>query len=204
MKNNDKKAHIMRHRSEVKDAPGNVRLGDDVTKENSELIARLLDNEGITSAWYFNGSVYAKVKDKRVKFDILDDIDHKIPLGSLPHQRANLTTPPGFAIKSPSLPGAGIGAWAETFVPKFTILGVYEGLIHTVDKKEDLYSWQVDKQGTYGTYNIDAEDPACSSWLRFVNSPAKYQQENVVPILCEGIIFYMTSRDVKPGEELLV
>ncbi|XP_062583069.1 uncharacterized protein LOC134244832 [Saccostrea cucullata] len=128
----------------------------------------------------------------------------KIPLGSLPHQRANLTTPAGFAIKSSSLPGAGMGAWAETFVPKFTILGVYEGLIHTVDKKDDFYSWQVDKQGTNGTYNIDAEDPACSNWLRFVNSPAKYQQENVVPITCEGIIFYMTSRDVEPGEELLV
>ncbi|XP_062585764.1 histone-lysine N-methyltransferase set-17-like [Saccostrea cucullata] len=117
----------------------------------------------------------------------------KIPLGSLPHQRANLTTPPGFAIKSSSLPGAGMGAWAETFVPKFTILGVYEGLIHTVDK-----------QGTDGSYNIDAEDPACSNWLRFVNSPAKYTQENVIPIKCKGIIFYMTSRDVEPGEELLV
>ncbi|XP_062589909.1 uncharacterized protein LOC134251505 [Saccostrea cucullata] len=62
----------------------------------------------------------------------------------------------------------------------------------------------VDKQGTNGTYNIDAENPACSNWLRFVNSPAKYQQENVIPITCEGIIFYMTSRGVKPGEELLV
>ncbi|XP_062613848.1 uncharacterized protein LOC134275596 [Saccostrea cucullata] len=75
---NDKKAHIMRKRSIVKEAPGNIRLGDDVTKENSELIARLLDSEGVSSAWYFNGAVYAQVKKKRVKFDILDDIAHKV------------------------------------------------------------------------------------------------------------------------------
>ncbi|XP_062596400.1 histone-lysine N-methyltransferase set-17-like, partial [Saccostrea cucullata] len=126
-----------------------------------------------------------------------DFIKHGVQSSKYKHipnaKRANLTTPSGFAIKSSSLPGAGMGAWAETFVPKFTILGVYEGLIIPVDK-----------QGTNGTYNIDAEDPACSNWLRFVNSPAKYQQENVVPITCEGIIFYMTSRDVEPGEELLV
>ncbi|XP_062598939.1 uncharacterized protein LOC134260392 [Saccostrea cucullata] len=66
----------------------------------------------------------------------------------------------------------------------------------------NLISQGVDKQGTNGTYNIDAEDPACSNWLRFVNSPAKYQQENVVPITCEGIIFYMTSRDVEPEVDL--
>ncbi|XP_062604976.1 uncharacterized protein LOC134266766 [Saccostrea cucullata] len=78
MTNNDKKAHIMRKRSKVKAAPGNIRLGDDVTKENGELIARLLDCEGVSSAWYFNGSVYGEVKKKRVKFDILDDIAHKV------------------------------------------------------------------------------------------------------------------------------
>lgn len=78
MRNNDKKANIMRCRSAVKDSPGNVRLGDDVTKENRELIVRLIDHESITSAWYFNGSVYGNVKGKRVKFDILDDIDFKV------------------------------------------------------------------------------------------------------------------------------
>lgn len=78
MKNNDRKAHIMRHRSSVKNAPGKIRIGDDVTKENSELIKRLIDTEGVTSAWFFNGSVYGTVKGKRVKFDILDDIEYKV------------------------------------------------------------------------------------------------------------------------------
>ena len=62
----------------MKESPGNVRLGDDVTKENRDLIARLLDHESVTSAWYFNGAVFGSVKGKRVKFDILDDIDLKV------------------------------------------------------------------------------------------------------------------------------
>ena len=63
---------------------------------------------------------------------------------------------------------------------------------------------QVDKQGSNGTYVIDAADPSCSNWLRFVNSPTKVSEENVIPVSCEGIIFYMTTRDVEPGTELLV
>ena len=78
MVNNDKKAQIMRKRSTMKKAPGNVRIGDDVTKDNSALITRLVDNESVTSAWYFNGSIYGDVKGKRVRFDIFDDIDAKV------------------------------------------------------------------------------------------------------------------------------
>ena len=52
---------------------------------------------------------------------------------------------------------------------------------------------QVDKQGSNGTYVIDAADPSCSNWLRFVNSPTKVSEENVIPVSCEGIIFYMTT-----------
>ena len=62
----------------------------------------------------------------------------------------------------------------------------------------------MDKQGSNGTYVIDAADPACSNWLRFVNSPTTHTEENVPPVPCAGIVFYMTSRDVEPGTELLV
>lgn len=128
----------------------------------------------------------------------------EIPLGSPPHQRANLSTPHEFSIKLSSIPGAGMGAWADQFIPRYTILGVYEGVIHTRESDSDLYSWQVDKHGSNGTYIIDAADPACSNWLRYANSPTSHRQENVIPVPCAGIVFYMTSRDVEPGTELLV
>ena len=67
-----------------------------------------------------------------------------------------------------------------------------------------FWPYQVHKQGINGTYVIDAADPSCSNWLRFVNSPTKVSEENIIPVSCEGIFFYKTTRDVKLGTELLV
>ena len=54
----------------------NVRLVDDVTKHN---ISRLRNCKEFESAWYFNCSVYGKAFDeKRIIFDIFDDINNKI------------------------------------------------------------------------------------------------------------------------------
>ena len=56
-----------------------VRLVDDVTKHNMGLITRLRNCKELESAWYFNCSVYGKTFDeKRIKFDIFDDINNKI------------------------------------------------------------------------------------------------------------------------------
>ncbi|XP_078320258.1 histone-lysine N-methyltransferase PRDM7-like [Crassostrea virginica] len=128
----------------------------------------------------------------------------EIPQGSPPYLRAYLSTPRGFSLRTSSIPGAGTGAWSDAFVPRFTILGVFEGVIHTLDSDDNLYSWQLDTQGCNGTYVIDATDPSCSNWLRFFNSPTKVSEENVISVSCEGMIFYMTTRDVEPGTELLV
>ena len=48
----------MKKRPEMKRA--GYRLVDDVTKQNTSLINRLMLQEKIDGAWYFNSSVYAK------------------------------------------------------------------------------------------------------------------------------------------------
>ncbi|KAK3089664.1 hypothetical protein FSP39_005463 [Pinctada imbricata] len=80
LKNSNAKAKIMRKRSDVKNAGKGMRLSDDVTKRNSDLIQRLQDHDHIYQAWYFNGGVYAKTtpNGKRIKFDIHDNIDEKV------------------------------------------------------------------------------------------------------------------------------
>jgi len=56
-----------------------VRQVDHVTKPNMGLITRLRNCKEFESAWYFNCSVYGKTFDeKRLKFDIFDDINNKI------------------------------------------------------------------------------------------------------------------------------
>lgn len=73
-RNNNDKTRIMRNRTGMK-ALG-YRLVDDVTRQNTTLISKLYDHPLIESAWYFNGSVYGKTTaGKRLKFDILEDID---------------------------------------------------------------------------------------------------------------------------------
>ena len=52
------------------------RLVDDVTKLNTELINCLSMHKDISSAWFFNGSVFRKTDvGKRHKFDLYCDID---------------------------------------------------------------------------------------------------------------------------------
>jgi hypothetical protein len=78
MKTADGKSRIMRKRSDMKDAQKGWRIADDVTKENTALIAKLNDHPKISSAWYYNGFVFGQSGNKRIKFDIFDDINERI------------------------------------------------------------------------------------------------------------------------------
>lgn len=79
LKDNSTKGRIMKHRGEMKRKTNNAqRFSDDVTKMNSDLINKLLNNQRIKSAWYFNGNVWGQVGERRVKFDIFDNVDEKI------------------------------------------------------------------------------------------------------------------------------
>ena len=78
VKNTDIKSRVMKQRSQVKSA--GIRLSHDVTMLNTRLVQRLSDHENVSQAWYYNGSVFAKLvdSDARIKFDITDDVDLKI------------------------------------------------------------------------------------------------------------------------------
>ncbi|KAK3094603.1 hypothetical protein FSP39_003922 [Pinctada imbricata] len=80
LKNSEVKARVIRQRSDIKKKKIGVRLADDVTYENTKLMERLSDHEMIEATWFFNGSVYGKVNgtERKVKFDINDDIEERI------------------------------------------------------------------------------------------------------------------------------
>lgn len=50
---------------------------------------------------------------------------------------------------------------------------------------------------------IDASSLAKSNWLRYVNCARNVHEENVKPIICDGLVFYMATKDVGPNTELL-
>lgn len=73
-KNNSVKTRLMKHRKVMKQQ--GYKLVDDVTRENTQLIGRLLEHEKIDSAWFFNGYIYGKTTDgKRYRFDLHSDIN---------------------------------------------------------------------------------------------------------------------------------
>lgn len=78
--NTNSKSKIMRKTSVIRKRRHGIKLVDDVTRPNSELITNLINLDDIASAWYFNGSVFGKLKsnERRVKFVIFDDIVEKV------------------------------------------------------------------------------------------------------------------------------
>ena len=51
---------------------------------------------------------------------------------------------------------------------------------------------------------VDGFHGDTSTYLRWMNSPNRHVDENVWSLECYGKVFYVTSRDIVPGEELLV
>ena len=43
-----------------------------------------------------------------------------------------------------------------------------------------------------------------SSYHRYINSPLRYVDENVKALQCYGRVYYMTTKDIAPGDELLI
>ena len=56
-----------------------VKIGNDITKLNQELLTRLYNNGKVTSLWFINGHVYGTDENgDRHSFDIFDNIDEKL------------------------------------------------------------------------------------------------------------------------------
>ncbi|CAC5420932.1 unnamed protein product [Mytilus coruscus] len=74
--NSEVKTAIMRKKKQLKN---HVKLYDDITIKNRDLLKRLRRHKDIDVAYYYNGSVYGKTKDGlQITFDIFDDISYRI------------------------------------------------------------------------------------------------------------------------------
>ena len=80
VKNAEIKTKIMQQRQTFKKKGEGVRISDDVTRANSKLIQELSVHAKLENAWYYNGSVNARIQDsgKRIKLDLFDDVDEAI------------------------------------------------------------------------------------------------------------------------------
>ncbi|CAG2230463.1 unnamed protein product [Mytilus edulis] len=73
--NSEVKTAIMRKKKQMKN---HVKLYDDITIKNRDLLKGLRHHKDIDVAYYYNGSVFRKTKDLQIIFDIFDDISYRI------------------------------------------------------------------------------------------------------------------------------
>ncbi|CAG2238279.1 unnamed protein product [Mytilus edulis] len=74
--NSEVKTAIMRQKKQMKN---HVKLYDDITIKNRDLLKGLRHHKDIDVAYYYNGSVFGKTKDGlQIIFDIFDDISYRI------------------------------------------------------------------------------------------------------------------------------
>ena len=121
--------------------------------------------------------------------------------------RANRTTPQGFQVRKSGVPGAGLGVWTLEEIPPCTMIGPYGG-VKKYDKniweKTWIYGWIiVDGDGT-AKYVVDAENPAQSNWMRYINCAKSEESQNFHPFQYLGEMFYYTRHKIRAGRELFV
>ena len=114
-------------------------------------------------------------------------------------------TPDEYTIKTSTIPNAGNGAFANNFIPKGTTLGYYKGKrlnSHQYNRlKDQSYVWELSSRG--GPIYIDGKNPKLSNWLRFLND-SRDKRENVEPYQYRKNLYYRTTKNVEPGQELFV
>lgn len=119
------------------------------------------------------------------------------------NHRAQKTVPPGVILTHSKIPDGGLGIISETFIEKHTWLAEYEGEIIVNHDEISDYAWKVKRNGIDYFY-IDAYNERTSNWLRWINCSRFSREENVVMFACRGKVYYVTSKDIYPGDELLV
>lgn len=106
-----------------------------------------------------------------------------------------------------SIPCVGYGVCARKRIPAGTWIGPYEGkLVRPEDIKaetETEYMWEVFHDGQVSHY-LDGKDEANSSWMRFVRCARHKKEQNMVVFQYHGCVYYRTTKEILPGQELLV
>lgn len=77
VRNTEMKIDIMRNKKGLKNG---VKFHDDITQRNLGLLTRLGQKQDLDNSWFYNCSVYGKLKNSKhkIKFDLFDNIDEKI------------------------------------------------------------------------------------------------------------------------------
>jgi len=96
------------------------------------------------------------------------------------------------------------GVFARKLIPKCTQFGPMEGVVGKVEPADDrkLELLIESKSGSF--LSLDMSDENTSNWMRFVRPAEDCREQNVVLSQHEGSLYFTTTRDIQPRQELLV
>jgi len=110
-----------------------------------------------------------------------------------------------------SIQNAGMGVYAVDEIPKGA-RGAYIGVKKSMTRGNAFYSWIIYEYDTVTgnsittkeLYMIDASNKKVSNWTRYVNCGMYDLKNNLEPVQKWEDLYYVSRRDINPGEELWI
>ncbi|KAL9901477.1 uncharacterized protein LOC119645136 isoform X3 [Glossina fuscipes] len=97
------------------------------------------------------------------------------------------------------------GVWSIGVIPRGTRFGPFEGVPtphYPSDTNTARYFWRIFKDDDF--YYLDGSDRSQSNWMRYVASAYSLDAMNLVACQHQENIYFYTTRDIVPNEELMV
>ncbi|KAM6933525.1 histone-lysine N-methyltransferase MECOM isoform 2-T2 [Xenentodon cancila] len=115
----------------------------------------------------------------------------------------DLTIPLDFELQQSSVPGGGLGIWTRRKVNIGERFGPYEGE-HRPHLQDPTQGWEILDGSGHVKFCVDASKPDIGSWLKHIQFAPTATQHNLTACQIDEQIFYKVTREIFPGEELLL
>nr|XP_020455990.1 MDS1 and EVI1 complex locus protein EVI1 isoform X3 [Monopterus albus] len=136
--------------------------------------------------------------DKASPLDLLS-LQH--PTIFLPQE--GLPIPLDFELRESAVAGGGLGIWSCRKVNIGERFGPYEGE-HRACLRDTTQGWKILDGSGHVKFCVDASKPDIGSWLKHIQFAPAAKQHNLTACQIDDQIFYNVTREIFPGEELLL
>uniref|UniRef100_A0A3Q1HEA6 MDS1 and EVI1 complex locus n=1 Tax=Anabas testudineus TaxID=64144 RepID=A0A3Q1HEA6_ANATE len=115
----------------------------------------------------------------------------------------DLPIPLDFELRESAVPGGGLGIWSCRKVNVGERFGPYEGE-HRPCLRDPTQGWEILDGSGHVKFCVDASKPNIGSWLKYIQFAPAARQHNLTACQIDDQIFYKVTREIFPGEELLL
>ncbi|XP_035767541.1 histone-lysine N-methyltransferase MECOM isoform X10 [Neolamprologus brichardi] len=115
----------------------------------------------------------------------------------------DLSIPFDFELRDSTVPSGGLGIWSRRKVNVGEQFGPYEGE-HRPCLQDPTQGWEILDGSGHVKFCVDASKPDIGSWLKHIQFAPAAKQHNLTACQIDDQIFYKVTREIFPGQELLL